>query len=65
MNEETLLKVNDLKTTFYSKNKKIEAVRGVSFEVNTGDILGIVGESGSGKSVLMKSIINILRKMQR
>jgi len=60
MREETLLKVNDLKTTFYSKNKKIEAVRGVSFEVKTGDILGIVGESGSGKSVLMKSVMNIL-----
>lgn len=60
MSEETLLKVNNLKTTFYSKNKKIEAVRGVGFEVNKGDILGIVGESGSGKSVLMKSIINIL-----
>ena len=38
MSEESLLKVNNLKTTFYSKNKKIEAVRGVGFEVNSGDI---------------------------
>jgi oligopeptide/dipeptide ABC transporter ATP-binding protein len=60
MREETLLKVINLKTTFYSKGKKIEAVRGVNIEVKTGDILGIVGESGSGKSVLMKSVINIL-----
>ncbi len=60
MSNETLLKVNNLKTTFYSKNKKIEAVRGVSFEMKSGDILGIVGESGSGKSVLMKSVISIL-----
>jgi len=60
MVEKTLLKVDDLKTTFYSKDKKIEAVRGVSFQVQTGDILGIVGESGSGKSVLMKSVMNIL-----
>ena len=60
MVEKTLLKVDDLRTTFYSKDKKIEAVRGVSFQVQTGDILGIVGESGSGKSVLMKSVINIL-----
>lgn len=60
MGKETLLKVNNLRTTFYSKDKKIEAVRGASFQVETGDILGIVGESGSGKSVLMKSVMNIL-----
>jgi len=60
MDEETLLKVNNLRTTFYSKNKKVEAVRGINFHVKTGDILGIVGESGSGKSVLMKSVMDIL-----
>lgn len=60
MAKETLLKVNNLRTTFYSKDKKIEAVRGASFQVEIGDILGIVGESGSGKSVLMKSVMNIL-----
>jgi oligopeptide/dipeptide ABC transporter ATP-binding protein len=65
MKENTLLKVNNLKTTFYSKNKKVQAVRGVSLHVNTGDILGIVGESGSGKSVLMKSVINILPENAR
>ncbi|GAA0086940.1 ABC transporter ATP-binding protein [Clostridium sp. CTA-7] len=62
MKDETLLKVNNLKTNFYSKNNKIEAVRGVSFHVNSGDILGIVGESGSGKSVLMRSVMQILPK---
>jgi len=60
MNNEALLKVKDLKTTFYSKNNKIEAVRGVNIEIKSGEILGIVGESGSGKSVLMKSVIGIL-----
>lgn len=59
-NDNNLLKVDNLKTNFYIKDKKIEAVRGVSFHVNQGDILGIVGESGSGKSVLMKSVMNIL-----
>ena len=60
MEHKKLLKVNNLKTNFYKKDSKIEAVRGVSFEVNSGDILGIVGESGSGKSVLMKSVMNLL-----
>lgn len=55
-----LLKVNNLRTTFYDKCTKIEAVRGVSFNVQKGEILGIVGESGSGKSVMMKSILGIL-----
>ena len=59
-NDNNLLRVDNLKTNFYIRDKKIEAVRGVTFNVNKGDILGIVGESGSGKSVLMKSIINIL-----
>lgn len=59
-NDSNLLKVDNLKTNFYIKDKRIEAVRGVSFHVNKGDILGIVGESGSGKSILMKSVMNIL-----
>lgn len=58
--ENEILKVDNLKTSFYSKDKKLEAIRGVSFSVNKGDILGIVGESGSGKSILMKSVIGIL-----
>ena len=59
-NDNNLLRVDNLKANFYIKDKKVEAVRGVSFHVNKGDILGIVGESGSGKSVLMKSVMNIL-----
>ncbi|GFP75774.1 ABC transporter ATP-binding protein [Clostridium fungisolvens] len=62
MNDETLLKVINLKTTFYTKNSKTEAVRGVDFHVNSGDVLGVVGESGSGKSVLMRSVMNILQE---
>lgn len=60
-----ILSVENIKTNFYIKDKKISAVRGVSFHVNKGDILGIVGESGSGKSILMKSIINLLPENAR
>ncbi|NRT87445.1 ABC transporter ATP-binding protein [Clostridium beijerinckii] len=60
MSKEALLKIKDLKTNFYIKNNKIEAVRGINFEIKSGEILGIVGESGSGKSVLMKSVMRIL-----
>lgn len=57
---DTLLKVKNLRTTFYSKGCKIEAVRGTNLVVERGEILGVVGESGSGKSVMMKSILGII-----
>lgn len=41
------------------KDKVFEAVKGVSFSVEDGEILGIVGKNGSGKSTLLRSIANI------
>ncbi len=60
MNSEKILEVHNLKTVFKSRDYRVEAVRGVDFSVEKGDILGIVGESGSGKSVTMKSVLGIL-----
>ncbi|MCA0991982.1 ABC transporter ATP-binding protein [Pseudalkalibacillus hwajinpoensis] len=57
-----LLKVQNLKTYFYSDQKETPAVDGVSFEINKGETLSIVGESGSGKSVTSLSILQLLPK---
>ena len=55
-----LLEVRNLRTVFDVEGTRVYAVRGVSFDLNPGEVLGIVGESGSGKSVSMKSIIRLL-----
>lgn len=58
---DSLLKINDIHTYFYSKRGVIKAVEGVTLEIKKGEILGIVGESGSGKSVAVKSIMHLVK----
>ncbi len=57
-----LLKVNDLRTYFYTRSGIVKAVDGVGFSVEKGRTLGIVGESGSGKSVTMMSLMGLIPK---
>ena len=54
------LSVQDLHTSFFTDAGEVQAVNGVNFELDPGEILGIVGESGSGKSVTAYSIMQIL-----
>ena len=54
-----LLRVQDLHYSFKTFGGEVHALRGVSFHLDKGEILGIVGESGSGKSVTMQTIMGI------
>lgn len=55
-----MLSVKDLAVSFQTRRGAVDAVRGISFELEKGEILGIVGESGSGKSVTSYALMRIL-----
>jgi peptide/nickel transport system ATP-binding protein/oligopeptide transport system ATP-binding protein len=55
-----LLQVEDLHTAFYTDAGVVRAVRGVSFGLHAGRILGLVGESGCGKTVTGLSILRLI-----
>jgi oligopeptide transport system ATP-binding protein len=56
----TILEVQELQTSFFTKKGVVRAVDGVSFSIAEGETLGIVGESGCGKTVTGISILRLL-----
>ncbi len=61
----SLLSIEDLKVSFSTRRGSVEAVRGISLELQKGEVLGIVGESGSGKSVTSYALMRLLERNGR
>src|SRR5689334_15086242 len=55
-----ILRVEDLKTYFYTEDGIVKAVDGISFSLRRGQTMGLVGESGCGKSVTSLSIMRLI-----
>jgi len=55
-----LLSVRNLCTRFYTQDGVVNAVNGISYELEEGETLGIVGESGCGKSVSVLSVMRLI-----
>ncbi|WP_445457535.1 ABC transporter ATP-binding protein [Flavobacterium sp. HNIBRBA15423] len=56
---ETILTINNLNKIF---NKRVHAVKDVSFEIHKGNVYGILGPNGSGKSTTLGIVLNVVNK---
>ncbi len=67
MNEVSpVLEIKDLHKTFFIGffRKRVDAVRGVSFNVQDGEIFGLLGPNGAGKTTLIKTMMGLIRPTQ-
>ena len=58
--DQIVLSVKNLCTSFFLREGEVKAVDGVSFSIRKGEVLAIVGESGSGKTVTALSILRLI-----
>ena len=61
-NSSKLLQINDLHIHYMSEGRKVQAVNGVSFEINAGETIGLVGETGAGKTTMALAIMKLIQK---
>ena len=62
--ENNIIEIDNLETSFFTDNGTVKSVNGVSFNIPKGKIVGVVGESGCGKSVTSLSIMQLVQAPQ-
>lgn len=60
MQNDPIMEVRNLRTSFTTDRGTVNAVDGISFDIYPGEVFGVVGESGSGKSVTALSLLQLL-----
>ncbi|MGV7975448.1 MAG: ABC transporter ATP-binding protein [Anaerolineaceae bacterium] len=58
---EPLMRISELHTRFHTQDGTVNAVNGISYAMQPGEVLGVVGESGCGKSVHALSILRLIQ----
>ncbi len=53
---ETIIQIQNVTKTFVGKDNQVEALKGISLDIQKGDIYGIIGMSGAGKSTLVRCL---------
>ena len=64
IDENNIVEIDNLETSFFTDNGTVKSVNGVSFNIPRGKIIGVVGESGCGKSVTSLSIMQLVQAPQ-
>ena len=59
-----ILDVENLRVSYHTYAGEVQSVRGVSFDVDRGQVLAIVGESGCGKSVTSRAVMSLIQGPQ-
>lgn len=59
---EDILKIKNVSKRYQAKNGELEAIKDVSFSVNSGEFISIIGPSGCGKSTLLSIIAGLEHK---
>lgn len=60
-----MLSVRDLSIAYKARRGLVQAVRGISFDIERGEALALIGESGSGKTTVGLGLMHLLRHRQR
>ncbi|WP_255648579.1 ATP-binding cassette domain-containing protein [Pseudorhizobium xiangyangii] len=60
MDNQPLFSLRDLRLRFHTRHGDVEALRGISFDLQRGQTLAIVGQSGSGKSIAALAALRLV-----